>query len=379
MNILMFATLTQDSPRERQHHVGDWFAGRPATTVTWINPTGTVNHSVLMILRKALRLLRLGRSGTEKRDSDDESRTLFFVPVHDVPLVREFNIWIVCRQLMAMARDLPNRRWDVAITYYPSDIVNGVLYWLKEHYGTRLVYENVQRLNSGLYGESSRRWERELCRFTDRIICDSITIADDMKARYDRTARAIPQGVDLSAFNSDAAPDRRDEIARNLSQFARPIYGYIGGIHHSLDLDLLAEMARVFPKATLLLVGPISVSLHGISEPNLIFHGPVVYSDLAHYIRNFDVCMIPYKVNDFTAGVYPTKMLEYLACGKPIVSVDLPDIRTFSRYIYIAENRESFKKGLEQLGTGQLIPPSELVSHTWKARMDQLCEEITES
>ena len=58
---------------------------------------------------------------------------------------------------------------------------------------------------------------------------------------------------------------------------------------------------------------------------NVAFLGIKQHSELAEYIDRFDVCLIPYLLNDYTETVYPTKLNEYLARGKAVVSTALPE------------------------------------------------------
>jgi glycosyltransferase involved in cell wall biosynthesis len=63
--------------------------------------------------------------------------------------------------------------------------------------------------------------------------------------------------------------------------------------------------------------------------PNVHFVGQQPHRSLANFIREFDVCIIPYRLNSYTATVVPTKLNEYLAVGKPVVSTNLPAVRHF--------------------------------------------------
>jgi UDP-galactopyranose mutase len=111
-----------------------------------------------------------------------------------------------------------------------------------------------------------------------------------------------------------------------------PVIGYVGGLHRHVDVALLAELARVQPSWRIVCVGPVQrpcPELRGL--PNVSLLGPRDHAEIAHHIAGFDVCLVPYLRTAFTATVWPTKLLEYLAMGKPVVATPLPAVADLSR------------------------------------------------
>ena len=47
---------------------------------------------------------------------------------------------------------------------------------------------------------------------------------------------------------------------------------------------------------------------------------------LPHLLASWDVCLMPFALNEVTRFVSPTKTLEYLAGEKPVVSTPVPDV-----------------------------------------------------
>jgi glycosyltransferase involved in cell wall biosynthesis len=102
-----------------------------------------------------------------------------------------------------------------------------------------------------------------------------------------------------------------------------------------MDIDLIAEVARRRPDWQWVLIGRKS-NLVKISGPNIHFLGPKPYSELPHYVRHFDVCVLPWSLgNAFTRYGSAIKVREYLATGKPVLIaplyeyVNVPGIRTY--------------------------------------------------
>ena len=90
-------------------------------------------------------------------------------------------------------------------------------------------------------------------------------------------------------------------------------------------MDAIVAMARARPQWTWAFVGPIQTDVSALRAlPNVVLTGAKPHDQLARHIRQFDVCTIPYARNVYTDTVVPTKLNEYLAMGKPVVSTDLP-------------------------------------------------------
>ena len=124
----------------------------------------------------------------------------------------------------------------------------------------------------------------------------------------------------------------------------RPIFGYIGVVDERLDYDLLAQLAAA-SAGSVVMVGP-STKVDPETFPdrgNLHWLGGRDYSELPAYAKAFDVCLMPFAMNEATRFINPTKALEYMATGKPIVSTPVEDVvAQFSNIATIASEPASF-------------------------------------
>ncbi len=68
---------------------------------------------------------------------------------------------------------------------------------------------------------------------------------------------------------------------------------------------------------------------------------------LPQYIKAFDVCIIPYQGKEFLKNCFPTKVFEYLAAGKPVVSSFIPDLEEYNRVVRLSKNFEEFVSNME--------------------------------
>jgi glycosyltransferase involved in cell wall biosynthesis len=78
-------------------------------------------------------------------------------------------------------------------------------------------------------------------------------------------------------------------------------------------------------------------------RPNLHWLGGRDYTHLPAYVRGFDVCLMPFALNDATKFINPTKALEYMATGRPIVSTAIEDVVVqFSDVVKVAGSPQEF-------------------------------------
>ena len=124
-----------------------------------------------------------------------------------------------------------------------------------------------------------------------------------------------------------------------------PVFGYFGVIDERLDYALIEALARDFPDASVVMAGPLAkVSAEELPcRPNIHWLGQQPYEALPALVKGFDVCLMPFALNEATRCINPTKTLEYMAAGKPIVSTAVPDVvRHFTPVVSVAADQEEF-------------------------------------
>jgi glycosyltransferase involved in cell wall biosynthesis len=123
------------------------------------------------------------------------------------------------------------------------------------------------------------------------------------------------------------------------------VLGYVGVLDERLDLDLLREVACALPDWEVQMVGPIA-KIDRAELPqaaNLRYLGARDYDELPDVMAGFDVAMMPFAANEATRSISPTKTLEYLAAGLPVVSTPVPDVVSdYGHIVDIASDAESF-------------------------------------
>jgi glycosyltransferase involved in cell wall biosynthesis/SAM-dependent methyltransferase len=157
----------------------------------------------------------------------------------------------------------------------------------------------------------------------------------------------IPNGVDFELY-AKVAPEPSD-----LAAIPRPRIGYSGYLKKQLNWPLILDLVKRHPKWSFVFVGPISSQsemLPMIRElsryHNVHFMGAKSLPDLAAYPQHFDVCIMPYRVDGYTNQIYPLKLHEYLASGRPIVSAPIRSLRDFSKLATLADGPDEWSEAL---------------------------------
>jgi glycosyltransferase involved in cell wall biosynthesis len=150
-------------------------------------------------------------------------------------------------------------------------------------------------------------------------------------------------GVDVDHFARARSEDLA--LAPELASLGRKVMGYFGVIDERLDYDLLAKLANENSDAALVMVGPVvKVDPNELPQgPNIHWLGQRQYADLPSFVKGFDVCLMPFALNEATEYINPTKTLEYMAAGKPIVSTAISDVvHNFTPVVTVAESADDF-------------------------------------
>jgi glycosyltransferase involved in cell wall biosynthesis len=208
-----------------------------------------------------------------------------------------------------------------------------------------IVYDCMDQLSQfrGAPPELVRR-ERELLALADVVFAGGPKI-HRAKAAYNSNCHAYGCGVDVKHFAQ--AREEATEVPADLAGRvgSGPVLGFFGVVDERMDYELIATLADADPNWNLVIVGP-QAKVEESTLPkrqNIHWMGGRDYSQLPAYTKRFDVCMMPFALNEATEFINPTKALEYMAAGKPIVSSAVEDVvLQFSQVTAIARSHAEF-------------------------------------
>ena len=171
----------------------------------------------------------------------------------------------------------------------------------------------------------------------------------EAKARHHPRVHFHGCGVDAAHFGRARLASTR--VPDAVAGLPGPVLGYVGVVDERLDCALIEALARAFPGASVVMAGPLAkVGPEEIPHlPNIHWLGQQPYDALPALVKGFDVCLMPFALNEATRCINPTKTLEYMATGKPVVSTAVPDVvRHFTPVVDVADDHEGFLRAVER-------------------------------
>ncbi|KQP13129.1 hypothetical protein ASF43_18645 [Pseudorhodoferax sp. Leaf267] len=178
----------------------------------------------------------------------------------------------------------------------------------------------------------------------DLVFTGGRSLYESKRGRH-ADVHCFPSSVDHAHFGHRAVADHPDQAA-----LARPRLGYYGVIDERLDLALVAALADAHPAWQIVMVGPVAkVDPARLPQrPNLHWMGQRRYDELPAFLAGWDVCLMPFALNASTRFISPTKTLEYLAAGKPVVSTAVRDVaQQYADVVPIAASAAEFVAACE--------------------------------
>lgn len=202
-----------------------------------------------------------------------------------------------------------------------------------------IVYDCMDEL-SAFRNAPRQLMQRESALFkaADLVFTGGPSLYNAKRLRHP-SVHCFPSSVDARHFARAA----RDHPLQ--AHLPRPRLGWCGVIDERVDLALVAQLADARPEWQLVMVGPV-VKIDPATLPrrdNIHWLGQQGYDDLPEFISGWDVCLLPFAINEATRFISPTKTLEYMACGRPCVSTPIRDVvEPYSQVVSIAASTGDF-------------------------------------
>ena len=220
----------------------------------------------------------------------------------------------------------------------------------------RLVYFNID--DYAFYWPRRARTldalERRAVREADLTVCASLRRCQALREAVPEAAeriRHLPHGSP-SLVVAQNSVEGKGPRPTDLADLPGPLLGYVGSLEDRIDWNLLGRLADAFPAASIVLIGRLAPNSSGrwladfrkcLSRPNVHALGWRPQAEVGRYNAAFDVCLIPYRADHpFNLASCPTKIMDYMATGRPIVSTALPECQLYGHLFDVAPDHEAF-------------------------------------
>ncbi len=190
--------------------------------------------------------------------------------------------------------------------------------------------------------------EEKLLKLADVVFTGGPSLYRAKKNRHSN-AHCFPSSVETRHYAKAMLPD--STVPVDQASIPHPRFGFFGVIDERLDLNLLAFLADSHSEWHIVMVGPV-VKIDESSlpqRPNIHYLGQKTYGELPGYLSGWDVCLLPFALNESTKFISPTKTLEYMAAEKLIVSTPITDVaEPYGKIVYLGGTPEDFVAACER-------------------------------
>lgn len=271
---------------------------------------------------------------------------------------------------------------------------------LKEYIknGYKIIYEYIDEINPILSGTKDipinikEKYEYML---SDKENIFVVVTADKLREDIEKK-RGIEKlafacnGVDYEHYQNIDKGFKFDEIFEQILKQDKPIIGYYGAFASWFDYDMVSNLAKKRPEYNIVLIGSKyddSLEKSNIEKlENVYFLGTKDYKILKNYASRFNICTVPFIINDITKATSPLKIFEYMALEKPIVTTAMDECKKYES-IFIANNKDEFielidkalKLNREENEEYYETLKKEALENTWDSKAKSICNLLKQS
>ena len=237
-------------------------------------------------------------------------------------------------------KSYPKKAWFYSAAFLPL---------LRDFDFETVIYDCMDELSLFKYADAELiLQEKKLLLLADLVFTGGKSLYE-AKRKLHPNVYCFPSSVDTyhfeKALNGIAVPE-------DIKVLKGPVVGYYGVIDERIDLGLIRDTAAKNPEVQFVMIGPIAkISDADLPKAeNIHYLGMKSYNELPGYLKRFDIAMMPFALNESTRFISPTKTLEYMAAGKPVISTKIEDVvRDYSEKIDLVENATEFSDKIRQI------------------------------
>lgn len=362
MQLIYFSPVRWSSFAQRPHKFVEWFNKKTSGNVVWVEPYPTRLPGLSDF--KSIKRASVDSVGNNPTPSWLKVVSARSLPVEPIPFSNYLNalFWNDCISDLERFAKADN---TILVIGKPSSMAIQAVKTLRSTISIYDAMDNFPSFYSGLSRWSIAKKEKKLVELVDKMFVSST----ELKLKWDKSKThivLIRNGLDV-----DLTPPLREK-----RKVGYVTFGYIGTVAKWFDWDWVINLAKLQSRDLIKIYGPVFNSPPNYLPSNIELYPAVAHSEALMIIQNFDVGLIPFKINELTKYVDPIKYYEYKVAGLPILSTsfgemlyrkeegviladDITDmslqISETSSYVFSSAERECF-----------------LFNNSWQSRFDSM-------
>jgi len=230
-------------------------------------------------------------------------------------------------------------KYDIDVIILYSVPTNGLqTIRLAKRYNVPVVFRSLDTLNQLVKNKvlsiATSRMEKMVYSKADLVLAINTRLGEYCKRLGATNVKILPLGVDTDNFRP---LDNVDKLRNKWNLVGKKVIVFMGTLPNFSGLDTFIikfpEVLMEVPDAHLLIVGDGEQRLKLESlihchhlESYVTITGFQPFGKIPQYINLASVCISTFPIIGVTRDIVPLKVIQYMACGKPVVSTPLPGL-----------------------------------------------------
>lgn len=226
--------------------------------------------------------------------------------------------------------------------------------------------------------------EQYLLQRADQVFIHSVGLFEK-KGHINPNTMVVPNGVDFLSFCTPT-PEPPD-----LASIPHPRISYIGYLKPQLDFRLLLNLAQRHHEWSFVFVGPrgylgredLDLIARLDAMPHVHFLGEKPVKMLPAYAQGMNVSIMPYRINNYTKYIFPLKLHEYLATGRPVVGSPIRSLQQFQDVLTLPSSEEEWSRALSHalqstsMAKATIVRRQEVAKqYDWSVLVERIAQQI---
>jgi glycosyltransferase involved in cell wall biosynthesis len=197
-----------------------------------------------------------------------------------------------------------------------------------------------------------------------------------MKLANSRTFM-LPNAVSPEHFLAKSS-----DVPADLAGLPAPLVGFVGSLYDHIDFEVFAKLAEILTNGTIVLVGMTNrkndLNRLLARHRNIYYAGEKNFDEVPAYMKAFDVCLSPFKIDTIGNSVNPLKLYEYSMFGMPIICAKTKEMESYSDLVYLYSTYDELETALALAlnersdDTRKQLRTQFALQNSWRARVDDI-------